>query len=609
MGTTQCTAQPAVAEEEDDYLRSQIAYLKQGIRHEEESIYTLTCQQKKKRRQEPPTLDEFMKDLSKDLKRPNIRGEGHKATATRLEKIIQDMERYHAELQKLGSAMFLELQASSTLTSWCSNPTNPSVKGRPSLPAAVNKVASALGSIGMITGGTTELPPDEVLIGAEEDYGLTWDRRFEGATFGPRDEGSRKRIRDSTRNKVTSELGLQYFGARVGDYARQVPRIGSTALFIDRSLAAFEGFAPAGNENLLGRYDVCCVKVCADYDRNWEFIKGGKKPRSEFFVAHAAAVNIGESVEAADWPDFADEEAVNPDASNDLWVNFSNWWEGTTDATGPPTYSGTLDEKKYLTAMGQIMTNVVEASERLGVDHFLFFPFGMGAFLRHLGLIDPRFTTDEEMQRLRRALAKRFIDVLAARSGKYHIHLCLSFGADETMRNADAFLRALLDKSAANLRKRVTVWPEGDSLDLANTLAEDSDKVVLVNGANRRLLGNHWFAGRAKLAIDENLHRRSWRMCATSYVLNGYDGQEPWGRFYDTLHKRVLDLAGPNSVMILGQEGKGSGKGKSHDKRYGKGDGKGYGDEKGAGRGSGTEAASPKRHVRHGESSGSGYPR
>ena len=45
-------------------------------------------------------------------------------------------------------------------------------------------------------------------------------------------------------------------------------------------------------------------------------------------------------------------------------------------------------------------------------------------------------------------------------------------------------------------------------------------KVGLLNGANNKQLGNHWFGHGARSAIDENLHRRSGAMCAASLLIN-----------------------------------------------------------------------------------------
>jgi len=262
------------------------------------------------------------------------------------------------------------------------------------------------------------------------------------------------------------------------------------------------------------------VKTCADLDRKWGWLKGQKM---DFWVAHAAAVNIGESVDAPDFTDFRKHE-------NEV--------------------AKALDEWKYIEAMGHIMDNIVTVCTKLQIKQMVFFPFGMGAFLRHLGRIDSNFIHDEEMQRLRRALAVRMVDSWAKLPRGLQVHLCLQFSTEEAQRNADAFLRAIvgnaeLGKKGSSMKDRVVIIPEGDALNVASDLAIWSDKVLLVNGANRQLIGNHWFASRAKMAIDENLHRRSWRLAATAYMLNEYDGeQDILQRQEDTLVRRVKQLGG-----------------------------------------------------------------
>ncbi|CAK0789500.1 unnamed protein product [Prorocentrum cordatum] len=315
------------------------------------------------------------------------------------------------------------------------------------------------------------------------------------------------------------------------------PQVSSSCLFRDVSEAAQEGIAPAGGYNLLGRYDVCCVKTCADLDRKWSFLKSQK---FDFWVAHAAAVNIGESVDA---PDFGDFQKLESEAMK------------------------VLDRWKYIEAMGHIMDNIVSICTKLQIKQMVFFPFGMGAFLRHLGQIDASFLQDEEMLKLRRALAARMVESWARLPQGLKVHLCLQFATDEAQRNADAFLRALSANTASGHRSllvkdRVVVIPEGDALNVASDLAVRSDGVLLVNGANRRLIqrknarlnatvlssptvGNHWFAGRARAAMDENLHRRSWRLAALSYVLNGHGGEQDTPRRHrDTLAERVRQLGG-----------------------------------------------------------------
>jgi len=361
------------------------------------------------------------------------------------------------------------------------------------------------------------------LLNEDGEWGLCWDRRWQGQPMGPSDENLRRTRREGTKKKVAQELGLRYFGE--APHSSRKPQGCHVHIFLDRTPASRLGNAPAGGPYILGRYDVAVTKVCADLDRNWNFIKGAKP---DFWVAHAAALNVGESLQAADFPDFIQ---MDNEAGRSI-----------------------LDEESYFQAMEHILANVAQACTKLHIEHLVFFPFGMGAFLRHLGQLDLRFTSHEELQRLRRRLARSFMKVLAGTTHeKCRIHLCLMFGAWEPQCNSDAFLRALAeptgdasDAAIAKLRKRLTVYPEGDCLHLAHELAVSStaNRVMLVNGANRVLLGNHWFAGRAKLAIDENLHRRSWRMSAASYLLNYFDGREPEGRRPDELEKNAKYLGG-----------------------------------------------------------------
>jgi len=72
-------------------------------------------------------------------------------------------------------------------------------------------------------------------------------------------------------------------------------------------------------------------------------------------------------------------------------------------------------------------------------------------------------------------------------------------------------------------------------------------KDTYLNGANRKLIGNHWFGERAKTAIDENLHRRSSSASIISNCLNEtFLSQLPIVRTRNNLdlQKRVKDLNG-----------------------------------------------------------------
>jgi hypothetical protein len=330
------------------------------------------------------------------------------------------------------------------------------------------------------------------LLGEENDHGLTWDTKWRGQPAGPRDESHRNKIRNGTKRKVAEMLGLVQFGDRATLAKKLPPHSQETTLFLDERPEAREGNAGAGGWNLLGRFDMVCVRAVADMDRDWNFMKGGIN-RPPFWVLHAAALNVGEHTQAPDFDDFADEQGV-------------------------------LNEKRYLDAMAQIYKNIIQASAMLDAQHVIFFPFGMGAFLRHLNCIDDSYNSDTRLQNLRRQLARRFMLAFEAAPPKLTLHLCLQFSSEEALRNADAFIRAV-KAAPPEIRSRTKLWPEGDSLHLAHELAFTSNGVILVNGANRQMIGNHWFAAFAKRAIDENLHRRSWVLSAHAYMLNNFGGR------------------------------------------------------------------------------------
>eukprot|EP00927_Polykrikos_kofoidii_P083377 TRINITY_DN8517_c0_g3_i1.p1 TRINITY_DN8517_c0_g3~~TRINITY_DN8517_c0_g3_i1.p1 ORF type:complete len:535 (+),score=104.76 TRINITY_DN8517_c0_g3_i1:70-1674(+) len=378
------------------------------------------------------------------------------------------------------------------------------------------------------------------LLGDESSYMMKWNTKYVGRPMGPRDEKHRWSVRDGTKRKVVQELGLPMFGAPAGQATRLPPLSEATCLFLDGgvdAVATVPGALPGG-QNLLGRYDIVVIRACADFDNTWAFKKGA---RNDFFVGHAAAINIGESKEASDFSEFCKKNSFETVAARK-----SGHSAGVICQ---------LDVESYVEAMGRIIDNLVQACASLQIEHLVFFPFGMGAFLRHLGKLDDTFADDIQLQRLRRRLARRFVHAFTSAPPKMQVHLCLRFQDEESQRNADAFLRALVESEAAVVRSRLTIWTDADSLEVSAELAAKSRHVMLANGANRRLLGNHWFAGRAMMAIDENLHRRSWRMSALAYLLNGFNGQEPEGRPPNQLEQAVLAIRGRVCELRKGGRG------------------------------------------------------
>jgi hypothetical protein len=417
------------------------------------------------------------------------------------------LKKYEDNLEKAAET---NMQKSDLHTN---NPSNEAdVERRLSLPPKNKAEAEAVRS------GTKKLTEDlihveidpkededvKALLGEESDHGLVWNTKWRGSPAGPTDENQRNKIRNGTKRKVVEMLQIGQFGDKASLARKLPPEIEQTTLFVDERTKDSNDTARPGDRNLLGRYDMISVRACADFDRDWNFIKE-KQARQPFWVLHAAAMNIGESAQAPDFGDFSNKVG--------------------------------LDEARYIDAMDQVYKNMIEVAKIQDCEHFIFFPFGMGAFLRHLNALDSSYNDDSKLQNLRRQLSKRFMNAFEAAPKNVSLHICLQFSSDEAIRNGDAFIRAVKSASPGT-RSRVTLWPEGDCLHLAHELALTSKKVLLVNGANRQMLGNHWFGGCAKRAIDENLHRRSWILSAHAYILNDFGNR---GEIQGVVENRPAD--------------------------------------------------------------------
>lgn len=127
------------------------------------------------------------------------------------------------------------------------------------------------------------------------------------------------------------------------------------------------------------------------------------------------------------------------------------------------------------------------------------------------------------MAELKQRIAKAFMQEVGNFNGM-EIHLCLpaveiAKHNYEISQNYNAFIKAL-DEAPPEVQGKVNLHINEDATDVAQNLANGPDKPVvsLTNGANRKLIGNHWFEDGAKVAIDENIHRRS-SLAATIAVL------------------------------------------------------------------------------------------
>lgn len=307
---------------------------------------------------------------------------------------------------------------------------------------------------------------------------------------------------------------------------------------------------------LLGQFDCLAVPARADYDVNFRPIgtaATGCSPHGQpapalvdcdgpagftgwFWVVHVAAPNIGESTQAEDFVAYSEEEPNTPPQTLPTSMHGGNpsrcCWKQQGMMTRPRRR---LNEDLYVHDMGRIWRNSLLTMGRLGVEDAVFFPLGMGAFLRKLSLNDDRYAEPRVLLKLRRRVAGELMNAIAetcigaSSKGPSRVHLCLVCIGAEAIDNHNCFLEAAATKlrECPRLMDVLQLRQNVDSLHLAaKDLASatkggrDTPKVGILNGANRKLIGNHWFQTGARLAIDENFHRRSASMARAALLLN-----------------------------------------------------------------------------------------
>jgi len=280
---------------------------------------------------------------------------------------------------------------------------------------------------------------------------------------------------------------------------------------------------------LLGKSECMAIPARADFGSNFEPIFGAKTDcdgvngfRGWFYILHMGAPNIGEGEQAEDFMAYA-------------------------KATG--SSAPRLDEERYLGDIRRLWQNAILAMASLGVDDGVLFPIGMGAFLRNLKFQDEAYRDYDKMRNLRRGIADQLMSVIVELYGDpkaepppggrkavpaslrmpKQIHLCLTVadgpGQGETVHNHNVFVEAGYDvlESFPSLPSVLKFHRNQDLLQITHELAEKATsplKVAALNGANRKLFGNHWFSTGASLAIDENLHRRSASLARAALLLN-----------------------------------------------------------------------------------------
>eukprot|EP00927_Polykrikos_kofoidii_P035630 TRINITY_DN30184_c0_g1_i1.p1 TRINITY_DN30184_c0_g1~~TRINITY_DN30184_c0_g1_i1.p1 ORF type:complete len:1013 (-),score=188.80 TRINITY_DN30184_c0_g1_i1:456-3494(-) len=240
-----------------------------------------------------------------------------------------------------------------------------------------------------------------------------------------------------------------------------------------------------------------------------------------FWVLHGAAINVGETAQAEDFGQYSmpapvDELSRKAKLANDQVT------------------CRVLDENKYVHDIGELWRCAFDAAAQLAADDIVVFPWGMGAFLRNLHLLDSIYGDAVKMRHLKSRMADGLFKAAASTPAVTRIHVCLMDNSYESRVNYNV----IVERGIANAKKhpelasRVKFYRNVDSFGVASRLsnkqqlmtthrADEVRRVVLLNGANRKLLGNHWFANGARTAIDENLHRRSTVMSLGSLLLNG----------------------------------------------------------------------------------------
>lgn len=307
---------------------------------------------------------------------------------------------------------------------------------------------------------------------------------------------------------------------------------------------------------LLGQFDCLAVPARADYDACFRSLEtdalghhqhahpapvladcdGPEGFTGWFWVVHVAAPNIGESTQAEDFVAYSEEEhhAPSPPLPTSTHVGSTSrcCWKQQGMLSRP---TRRLNQDLYVHDMGRIWRNSLLAMGHLGVQEAVFFPLGMGAFLRKLSLNDDRYAEPRVLLKLRRRVAGELMNAIAetcigaSSKGPRHVHLCLVCMGAEAIDNHNCFLEA----AAAKLRecpKLMDVLKLRQNVDSLQLAAKDlapatkdgrsAPKVGILNGANRKLIGNHWFQTGARLAIDENFHRRSASMARAALLLN-----------------------------------------------------------------------------------------
>jgi hypothetical protein len=298
------------------------------------------------------------------------------------------------------------------------------------------------------------------------------------------DDERRKECSDAVQRRVAARLGMR--GGYGGRPTEKFPA-GQFAVFFEST----DRLRGSRRDALLSHGEVLAVTCRMDFDSRW--LASTNQNRSRFWAAYAVAPNAGNK--------------------------YSSFFRRN---------GREFVQSEYLELMRVSARNVGLAAARMELNHLVWFPYGMGAFLRGLGNLDLRFKEPQHMRALRREIAHlQLVTLLSTIPSNCVIHIAIRSGEGEAGENADAFVRAVYEIAArqgANLWDRVVLQESADVSEVCAGLATDAVsglRVMMVVGSNSSRLGNRWEdLSKARIAIEENLHRRSTDLVTFAYAIN-----------------------------------------------------------------------------------------
>ncbi len=251
------------------------------------------------------------------------------------------------------------------------------------------------------------------------------------------------------------------------------------------------------NKDLLGSFDVLATPCAVDYSASFEYDSRGEP----FYLVSAPSINL------------AGSEYV---AGDDF------------------------QRERYLSDMQHIFSNILDVQDGLGVKHSIWVPFGMGSSLRQLDVNLP----ESKMKELRLDIARRMVGEFAKRP-EMEFHLCLPTRTKEDQANSEALKYAIQEQilRSQGFGDRITIYENGDPLDIARGQNTSAYQVGLVNPTNRRQIGGRWKDPIVAGALDTTAHQRAPLAAAMAHLVNG-------GVEGSSASDRVFRLGGSSGYFV-----------------------------------------------------------